>query len=343
MRVLKALEWEFWPFWLFYVPVYLSWPYYWLKTSSPAFFTAVNPAMKHGGFVAYSKSAICENVPSDYLPRGRFFEGAVSETQVLEAMKDLDLSFPVVLKPDRGERGFNVEIIDRPTSLQRYLTVQSRDLILQEFVDFPDEYGIMYCRFPGRETGMITSIVVKRPMTVCGNGRTDLETLIRANPRCDRYRAMLERLWHDDLKWVPEAGRVVRLTSIGNHRRGIIFNRGNHLISDDLVRLFDRITASVEGFHLGRFDVKAPSFGELMKGRMKIIEINGVNSEPGHIYDPGNSLWSAYGDLLRHWNLIASVAKENMRRGVRPDKTVDVIASAWRHLLRKRRYEVSMG
>ena len=48
------------------------------------------------------------------------------------------------------------------------------------------------------------------------------------------------------------------------------------------------------------------------------MELNGVSSEPGHIYDPKNTLWSAYRDLARHWKIIADISIQQQRRGIMP-------------------------
>jgi hypothetical protein len=55
---------------------------------------------------------------------------------------------------------------------------------------------------------------------------------------------------------------------------------------------------------------------ELEKGNFKVIEVNGVNSEPCHIYDPKMPLWKGIGDLLVHWRRIYEVSVANHAEGV---------------------------
>jgi hypothetical protein len=49
---------------------------------------------------------------------------------------------------------------------------------------------------------------------------------------------------------------------------------------------------------------------------IRIVELNGVGAEPGHIYQPGFSLWEGYRVLFRHWTAMYRIARLNHRRGV---------------------------
>ena len=339
---MKIFKWEFWPYWLFYTPVYFHLPLCWLRSGSLTFFTAVNPGMKHGGFINYSKFDSLEGIPAKYLPKSRMYDRSTDADEIEKDMTELGIDYPIVIKPDRGERGYNVEILENREQVVKYLNGQSEDIILQEYIEGLDEYGVLYAKFPGEASGSITSVVIKEQMIVRGDGGSNLSELMKADRRCLYYIDSLEKLWKTRLDWVPAKGEEVVLNNIGNHSRGTIFRDGNHLITSELTGVFDAISSHVPEFQFGRYDVKAQSVEALVAGDFKIIEVNGVNSEPAHIYDPENSLFNAYRDLIRHWNLITALAKENIRRGVRPDSLSDVLASIREHLFRKRKVKVAM-
>src|SRR4051794_14397752 len=101
--------WEFWPPWLAYLPVVPYILYLGLKHRSLTLFTAANPGIPSGGFVGESKSAILRN-----LSRVPAFE-VVAPGQHVQVTE-----FPVVLKPDVGERGTGVAIARTREDVQRY-------------------------------------------------------------------------------------------------------------------------------------------------------------------------------------------------------------------------------
>ena len=47
----------------------------------------------------------------------------------------------------------------------------------------------------------------------------------------------------------------------------------------------------------------------------KIIEVNGVNSEPAHIYEPSYSLLKAYRDIFHHMEIIYEISEMNLALG----------------------------
>jgi hypothetical protein len=138
------------------------------------------------------------------------------------------------------------------------------------------------------------------------------------------------------LEVVPSAGQVVPLVEIGSHNQGATFRNANHLISDTLARVFDRVSQRIPGFFFGRYDVRTPSVGQLLRGNFKVIELNGTNSEPTHIYDPDNNLIDAYRDLFAHWRLMFRISRRNLMKGIKGSTLTDFAGSLYRHLKKKR-------
>jgi pimeloyl-ACP methyl ester carboxylesterase/membrane protein DedA with SNARE-associated domain len=318
-------RWEFWPPWVFYPPVvvYLAWLM--ARYRSVTLFTAANPAILAGGFVGESKYDILQGLAgtSEYVAHAFLIEARLGVAErVLAArrfMADQGLTFPIVLKPNHGQRGSGVVVVRSADELNSCLEKSSVDTIIQEHVAGA-EFGVFYVRHPSEAHGHIFSITEKRFPTVAGDGRCTLEELILQDDRavcvarvyCERHR---ERLWT-----VPAAGETIPLAELGTHCRGAMFLDGGWVLTPLLEQRFDNIARAFNGFYFGRFDVRADAGIEAFQTGQgfKIIEVNGVTSEATHIYHPGTPLMAAYRVLFRQWRLAFDIGAENHRRGVTP-------------------------
>jgi hypothetical protein len=70
-----------------------------------------------------------------------------------------------------------------------------------------------------------------------------------------------------------------------------------------------------DGFYFGRFDVRAASADAFARGEFTVIELNGVTSEPTHIYDPAVSVFGAYRALFDQWSTAFAIGAANARAG----------------------------
>lgn len=337
-RVERILRWEFWPYWLFYIPVYFYVVFLGIKERSLTFFTAANPGMEHGGFVEYSKSRIQRFLPDNLVPATVVVKPGTPPGEVFRRVDTAGITFPVVVKPDYGERGLGVAILRTPEDLSSYIGVAPGVTLVQEYVPGSVEIGVLYRRIPGNATGDISSVVVKEQLTVIGDGRRRVIDLLRDSDRGRPYLPALRAHLVGLSVKVPRVGEVIVVSEIGNHCRGATFRDGNTLITDELRKRFDAISANVPGYFFGRYDIKTDSYDAFLRGDFSIIELNGVNSEPGHIYDPGNTIWRAYRDLIAQWSTIATISRENRRRGTSPTPLLALIAAIYRHGRRKKEY-----
>jgi len=330
--LIKLFNYEYWTWWAFYLPMLPYWAYLASKTRSLAYFTAANPCMEGGGFFGESKSDILRKIPAEFLPKTRFFSGNETVETVESTLRGAALPYPVVVKPDVGERGTKVEKVTGAAELAAQMRSIAGPFIVQEFVDEPLEFGILYSRLPGEARGRVTSVTRKGFLTVTGDGRSTVEDLMRQSTRARfQLRAMRQRLGGGIRDVLPE-GETRLLEPIGNHCRGTMFLDDNHLISPALNAVFDRIAAPIEGFHFGRFDLKVRSVDDLLAGcTIRILELNGASSEPGHIYDPRHSLREAYRDLARHWDVLAEICQRQKVRGVRPVPFPALVRLTWGH------------
>lgn len=318
----RKVRWEFWPMGLFYPPVVLYILWLGRKHRGMTVFTAANPAMPQGGFVRESKSAILRGLgESPEVARWRLLASDRPEAMMRELegfLEEGGLDYPVVLKPDRGERGSGVEVIREPEAARRYFRTVTEEVIAQEYIS-GREFGVFYYRYPNEPEGRILSITDKRLITVRGDGRRRLEQLILDDDRAVCMAPFFLDRFGSRLAEVPTAGEEVALTDLGTHCRGALFLDGNHLRTEALENAVDRLSRRYEGFFFGRYDIRVPDEDSLREGDgLKVLELNGVTSESTNIYDPKNRLWSAYRTLFEQWRIAFAIGAQNRERGVSP-------------------------
>jgi membrane protein DedA with SNARE-associated domain len=322
--VKRKVRWEFWPPVAIYLPLAPYLVYLAIRHRSFTVFTAANPGIETGGFVGESKSRILAHlsrlngVVPEYTLITADLEPARRVQIARRFMTDNHLQFPVVLKPDVGERGSGVAIVRTDAELEMCLTCATTDLLVQRYVDGA-EFGVFYYRYPDEPRGRIYSITGKHFPTVKGDGRSTLRELILSDSRAVCMAGTYERLTRRPLQYVPAAGEPIQLVEIGSHCRGAVFLNAFDLKTTALEEAIDRISRAHPGFYFGRFDIRAPSVEEFRQGRsFRVIELNGVSSEATHIYDPSVSLLSAYKTMFNQWRIAFEIGSANRARGAQP-------------------------
>lgn len=304
----KLINYEFWPFWIFYgmlTPFYL---YYVLKTKAPAYFCNVNPLMRFGGFYGYSKFDLLEKIEPHWIPKTTL----VHQKNVLDFEPN---SYPFVAKPDVGERGKQVAVIRNREEWSCYRGGIKTDVIIQDFVDFPLEFGLFYVRYPKEEKGKIIAITAKEFLTVKGDGKATLAQLIARDLRASQQRKFLKKRFANHLDEVLKQNEELLLSEIGNHYRGTKFLDASHLHSGRLENCVDEAVKNIPHFYYGRLDVKAQSIEDLQNGNFVILEINGANSEATQLYDPKYSVFEAWSIARQQLAVQYRVAKQNKENG----------------------------
>jgi hypothetical protein len=292
-----------------------------LKHRSLSVFTAVNPGVLAGGFVGESKSEIMARLAGETqcVVRTRRIESTLEfherVQRVVEFQREHELAFPLVLKPDAGQRGSGVAVVREMREVEDYLERIGCDCVVQEHAA-GDEFGVFYYRYPSEARGRIFSVTRKVFPRVRGDGERTLEELILADARAVcmarfYFEKNAHRLWD-----VPARGEEVQLVEIGNHCRGAVFLDGEEFATPELEAAIDRISQRFDGFFFGRYDVRTTSLDDFRAGRnFKVIELNGATSEATHIYDPKFGLFDAYRVLFEQWRILFAIASENQRRG----------------------------
>jgi pimeloyl-ACP methyl ester carboxylesterase/membrane protein DedA with SNARE-associated domain len=333
----RITRWEFWPPWIFYLPTLLYVLWLGIKHRSLTLFTAANPALPDGGVVGESKLEIHRGLAhaARWLPKTELLPIAQTLKERVETAREFmrreGLAFPVLFKPDVGERGDGVEVIRTEDELEDYLARAKRAILLQEYIA-GDEYGVFYYRMPDQDRGQILAITEKRLQSVRGDGVRTLEQLILDDDQALCQARLFLHRQEERLDDVPAQGEETSLGELGNHCQGARFFDGTALVTPELAEVVDRISRGYDGFYVGRYDFRVPSLDDFQAGRnLKIIELNGVTSEATNIYDPKNSLGRAYGTLFEQWRIIFRIAEQNRRAGVRPTPLPRLLARIIRH------------
>ena len=288
------------------------WLWYSLKTGSSTYFTAANPGMKFGGFFNYSKFKMQLQLSEKYKPKDFLLK--------LEERKDFQLpfTFPFIAKPDSGERGKKVQLIDNEHEWKLYLKNNQTDILLQEYVNLPMEFGIFYARYPDEKSGKILSITGKKFLKYTGDGKMSLREFIESDPRAYYNKSYLYMKFHTQQEMVLPNGESMIMEEIGNHNRGTYFYDRSDLITPEFEQKVNEFLAPIEGFFYGRIDVKTQDENTLKKGEFKILEFNGSNSEATHIFDRNINIFEAYKEVLRHLKVQYEIAKINIKKGFKP-------------------------
>jgi hypothetical protein len=287
-------------------------------------FTAVNPGMRAGGgLVGESKSEILRGLAGAgeriaawaVVPAGNGPERAAA-VRAFQLQQGEESRWPLVLKPDVGERGSGVVIARNDDEVAAKLAKDKGLLIVQRYVPGV-EFGVFYVRRPSETRGRIFALTDKRTVSVKGDGHSTLEHLILADGRTVCMANFFLNLYEGmgRLSEVPAAGEEVLLAELGTHCRGALFLDGGHLITQELEAAVDSVSHAYAGFYFGRYDVRTPSTETLRRGEFTVIELNGVSSEATSIYDPRHSVWHGWKVLCSQWREAYLIAAENRSNG----------------------------
>jgi hypothetical protein len=335
-RTQKWRYFEFWPVWFFYIPVGVYYLLMGLRHRSLVLPLYANPGILNSGIIGESKAHILSQIPDVFSAKLRFAVFTPGESDLhnraVQFMEEHQLGFPIILKPDVGQRGSGVVLIHDQIQLGERLRNLSYRAILQEYCSFSEEIGVNYVRLPNEVHGKIVGITRKRFPVLIGDGKSRLCELIEADPRARYLYDLYARKHAARLNEILPADAAYVLARIGNHCQGSIFEDGWDLRSLALEEHLDEIARSIPGFFFGRFDIRFESESTLQNGgRLKIIEINGAAGEATHIYDKKMGIKRAYAILFSQVRTLFEIGAKNRRLYPR------LRTSFWSDLLRYQR------
>ncbi len=344
---------EFWPAWVFYIPIGLYWVLLSLRYRSFGLPMAVNPNIALGGMVGESKYEILEQggdlAQSYILPyviRDQLHDAPLhycDETLLshvendLIAAKEKGISLPFIVKPELGCRGAGVRVVSSGEELAKYLRdfPQDRRYLIQELAPYSAEAGVFYERLPGERAGQVTSVTLKYRPTVIGDGKKSIKSLILSDPRASVLRELYLEKNNDRLHVVPKADEEIALAFAGSHCRGSIFRNGNEYITDALTKKIDEIMLDFPDFYYGRLDIKFKDIASLSNGNnFVIIELNGVSSEKTHIWDSRTPLFEAFSTLFEQYTTLFKMGYIMRNLGYKVP-SIKVLIKTWWHELQR--------
>lgn len=373
-RMERWTRFEFWPGWIVYPLLIPTWVRGALRTGRPMAFTACNPGIEAGGgVVGESKYAIMAALRRDAERAGlpRALAEAVCETHLIEpgepaerarrveelgasdddpagaAGRPLDrrgMSFPLILKPDAGYRGFSVRRISSRTQAEDYFRMMPRPALAQALHAGPGEVGVVWVREIGQsgkavnqqmQSGRIFSITLKEFPVLVGDGEHSIEELIWRHPRWRLQASVFFERWRGRLSEVLPAGERLPLAMAGNHCQGALFRDGAHLITPELEAAVDAIASCFRGratepsLDMCRLDIRYGDEAALARGELEpnsIVELNGTLGESTNIYDPDKPVSWSLGVLREQWRLMYDLGGARARAGVEP---MSMLGFAW--------------
>ncbi|MFG0305173.1 MAG: alpha/beta fold hydrolase [Phycisphaerales bacterium JB040] len=336
---------EWWSCTWIYISVWPMWVGRVFTKHGPWSFTAANPGIGNGGgFVDESKDAILRALPDDANllafhaigPEGTPEERAARALEAVESRPELG-GFPIICKPATGENGKSIRRATNADDLRDYFGRISRAVQLQRYHPGPCEYGVFWVRSSeageGR-SGIITGVCRKRFLSLTGDGERTFGELILSHRR---FRCQARMFHHRHAgRWdtvLPE-GESVTLGLAANHVQGAKFEDASDIVTPELAAAIDRLASGFKGqggggLDFGRFDVRATSEEAFQRGEFGVIELNGVTSEPIHLYEPDHSFFRAWAILRAHWKHLYRVADDRIASGGTPLTTVQALR-LWR-------------
>ncbi len=313
------------PKWLNLVPMLTQWLWLGLHYGSVTLPSCANPNITAGGLVGDTKSEYFECMGT--LARSRVANfvvikprGAASLSLALMAMREANLDFPLVAKPDLGWCGFGVRRLDDASGLCDYLSRYPRDadLMLQKYLAEPGEAGLFYMRHPDEQSGRLLGILLRHYPQVIGDGTSTISQLVKADVRLHRTTQSAEHECSYEPNHVPASGEVVRLSLIASTRVGGRYEDGSNYATAELTAAVETIARDMPQFHVGRFDVRYQTLDHLRRGEFTIMEVNGAGSEAVHAWDPRYSIRDVYRIVFAKQRLLFAISAANRVRGHKP-------------------------
>ena len=330
-------KWEYWPSYMFYIPnvPYAAWLA--LKTGSLTFYTASNPAVPFSGNGSESKYKTLMLLRDSERPKCILIKQNSDPSVAVNKILETGITFPMILKPDIGFRGMLVNRITTMEALLRYLEMYGAiDLLAQEYIDYPNEMGIFYTKIPDQSEGRITSLTSKQYPVIVGDGNATIKELISRDERLNRYAKILYENNKNSTRHILKNGETFCLSTIGNHSKGTQFINSNKLIDKQFVQFTNQLFEDIPGWNYGRLDIKFESIEQLKKRKkFKILELNGIISEPTHIYDAtATTYFSALREIRKHWKILAQIARANHKKYQIPYASVSDFLRSIRNIKR---------
>src|SRR5688500_18899817 len=95
---IRLKSWEYWPFGIIQLPVFVYFFWLSLRARSPLFFSASNPGIVMGGMFGESKFEVLEKVPARYKPITLLIKGGAKKEEVIKIIRQANIQYPLIFK-----------------------------------------------------------------------------------------------------------------------------------------------------------------------------------------------------------------------------------------------------
>ena len=277
---------------------------------SMTFFSACNPAIDLGGMLYDRKTDIYDLLPQHIVPATTIITSRAASHAFIEKN---NLQFPLIVKPNVGLKGYKVSKIGDEEELNAFFeenNVNEREWLLQEYIDYEKEFSVLFYRYPQEQKFGVSSFIEKTYPNVIGDGKSTLRTLIDQYNNPFLLKEKVYKRLSEDLDTIPAGGTKIILDFIGNYSRGAKFHSKMEYVSEEMASMLSSLFQKADGLNFFRIDLKSDSVDTFLEGKFKVLEINGMKSEPLHIYDENSTFIDNSRIIKEHWNIIEKITRE---------------------------------
>lgn len=270
-----------------------------LRHGNLFFLSLANPKKILGGFILDSKFEQHKHIPQRWqLHTLKIIPSSTLPFELLSAKRQ----FPCFVKPDIGEGGNGVFEIKELKELTDYHQSAKVPYLIQEKAKHAKEYSLLCYR---SSTDMnIMSITKRDTLCINGDGSKTIEQHIQQLPFSRSKRRRIARVCEVGLHIIPAQYQSVQINYLGNYDFGATYTECPKLVSKELYKAVNSIFCALASYNIARLDVKALTWEALQTGDFKVLEVNGLNGEPIHIYDPKYSFFGAQKEIFKHWQKV---------------------------------------
>jgi hypothetical protein len=300
---------------------------------------AVNPGLEgFSGFMGVSKQGIVERLNSQYRPNHVFFKDVPTLENLEQRFEEENgeaLTFPIICKPDIGERASGIKYMYSSEQLEEYLQPIDESLSdeaqkklkdqraqpnfhLEKFHD-DREFALSFTKDPDTGEYQTWSLVEKQIPFVVGDGNTTLRELIvnkveEMNLASDRKDKIFNCFSQEDLETKLPDGEHKTIVKMASISYGTTFKKIDlkETQMQQLRTLLPLLIEDSKGIYQGRFDLRAKSLEDLLEGLLKIIEKNGLGGMPMEIYESHLSISEKYKILFTYFEYLLQIAERNV-------------------------------
>lgn len=316
----SAYSWNHCPWAIQFLPVITKFFKEWGKIN------AVNPALSGlSGLMGLSKLEINKRLNSVFRPKNIFLKTIPKSREILEKKfhekYNHGLLFPLIFKPNIGERCTGVHFVSEE-KLTEFLSenVNLENIIMEEFIETTQEFGLSWIFNPINKKVEIITLTERELLKVTGNGKTSLQNLIIQKCKIssvdlERQNKIIAGFSNLELKEKIIGERTI------SRAASVSYGTISHKIKlpskqkASLEKLVPQIITDFSGLHAGRFDLKSNSLDDLVSGKCKVLEMNGIAGTPLDIYDNEISIKEKYQILFDYFSRILDIADKNIASG----------------------------